>query len=108
MGNTEPRSLEADLGNTGIRRDSAAGVGEQARPPRVVAVEPLHDHSLRVSFENGIVKLYDVKPLLQTPLFRPLEDPAVFRTAHVEPGGFAVAWGSTIDISEYELWEHGS
>jgi hypothetical protein len=27
---------------------------------------------------------------------------------HVEPGGFAVAWGSSIDVSEYELWQHGS
>jgi len=73
-----------------------------------VAVEPLHDHSLRVSFDNGVVKHYDVKPLLDTPLFRPLQDMAVFHTARVEPGGFAVAWGSTIDISEYELWQHGS
>jgi hypothetical protein len=25
----------------------------------------------------------------------------------VEPGGYAVAWNSEIDISEYELWQNG-
>ena len=108
MGNTKPKRLETNLGNAGFPRDSTVGVSDQVRPPRVVAVEPLNDHRLRVSFDNGIVKHYDVKPLLNTPLFKPLQDLTTFLKVHVEPGGFAVAWDSGIDVSEYELWQHGS
>jgi hypothetical protein len=108
MVNTEPKRLETNLGNAGFPSDSATGVSDQVRPPRVVAVEPLDDHRLRVSFDNGIVKHYDVKPLLTTPLFKPLQDLTTFLKVHVEPGGFAVAWDSGIDVSEYELWQHGS
>ncbi len=83
-------------------------MSEIARPPRVVAVEAIADHVLKVSFANGAVKQYDVKPLLKIPLFRPLCDVGLFRKVHVEPGGYAVAWNERIDISEYELWQHGS
>ena len=108
MGNTEPKSLETNLGNAGFPSDSAIGVSDQVRPPRVVTVDPLNDHRLRILFDNGVVKHYNVKPLLTTPLFKPLQDLTTFRSVHVEPGGFAVAWDSGIDVSEYELWQHGS
>lgn len=76
-------------------------------PPRVTAVEPLADHVLRVCFEGGTVKHYDVKPLLRLPMFQPLRDAELFREASVVSGGYAVAWNTDIDISEYELWQHG-
>jgi hypothetical protein len=30
----------------------------------------------------------------------------LFKAVKVEKGGYAVAWNSEIDISEYELWTH--
>ena len=77
------------------------------RPPLVTAVEPLADHVLRVCFEGGTVKHYDVKPLLHLAMFQPLHDADLFREARVVSGGYAVAWNADIDISEYELWQHG-
>ena len=77
------------------------------RPQRVTAVEPLKDHVLRVCFEGGAVKHYDVKPLLRLPMFQPLRDAELFREVRVVSGGYAVAWNTDIDISEYELWQHG-
>ena len=78
-----------------------------SRPPRVTAVEPLPGHVLRVCFEGGAVKHYDVKPLLHLPMFQPLRDTDLFREARVVSGGYAVVWNADIDISEYELWQHG-
>ncbi|MFM9194645.1 MAG: DUF2442 domain-containing protein [Planctomycetia bacterium] len=75
--------------------------------PLVASVEPLDDHVLRVCFNDGVVKHYDVKPLLHLPIFQPLNDTGLFRQVHVVFGGYAVAWNADIDISEYELWQHG-
>ena len=77
------------------------------RPPRVVAVEPLPAHVLLVRFDNGVVKAYDVKPLLSLPGFEALNDPQVFCSVAVEQGGYAVAWGDLADVSEHELWQGG-
>lgn len=51
---------------------------------------------------NGLIT-----PLLKRAMFSPLKNPALFKAVKVEPGGYAVAWSSSIDISEYELWRHG-
>jgi len=49
-----------------------------------------------------------MSPLLERHAFAPLNDPSLFRLARVEQGGYAVAWNSDIDISEYELWQGGT
>ncbi len=75
--------------------------------PRVEQVKPQEGHILLISFTNGKKKKYDINRLLNLELFAPLKNPAFFNNVHVEPGGYAVAWNSEIDISEYELWQHG-
>jgi len=95
------------MGDAGVREVASVGLTSRDRPPRVTAVAPLDHGTLRVTFENGIVKFYDVKPLFSLAMFKPLEDEAVFRQVVVEPGGYAVSWGTIADVSEYELWEAG-
>ena len=75
--------------------------------PRIEQVKPQDGHILLVSFTNGEMKKYDINPLLNKDMFEPLKNQAFFNNVHVEPGGYAVAWNSEIDISEYELWKHG-
>ena len=75
--------------------------------PKVQSVEALDDHTLLVTFENAHIKTYDVTPLLEQEMFAPLRNPALFKSAHVEQGGYAVVWNNAIDISEYELWRNG-
>ncbi|BCX87965.1 hypothetical protein MIN45_P0332 [Methylomarinovum tepidoasis] len=77
------------------------------RIPRITAVEPCEDFRLKVIFTDGSVRLYDVRPLLELPAFRRLQDPDFFRQVRIEPGGYAVSWNDEADISEYELWRHG-
>lgn len=77
---------------------------------RVKQVDPLDHMILSVLFVNGVKKRYDVKQLLPEfgDIFAPLLDnPALFRTVHVDCGGCGVAWNEDIDISECELWENG-
>jgi len=75
--------------------------------PKVQSVEVIDDHTLLVTFDNTQIKTYDVTPLLEKEMFAPLRNPALFKSAQVEQGGYAVVWNHAIDISEYELWRNG-
>lgn len=75
--------------------------------PKVKSASALDDHTLVVVFDNNQIRKYDVTPLLSKEMFSPLKNLALFKAVKVEQGGYAVAWNSNIDISEYELWSHG-
>jgi hypothetical protein len=75
--------------------------------PRIKSASAIDNHTLIVEFDNNELKKYDVSQLLNKDMFAPLKNPALFKAVKVEQGGYAVAWNSEIDISEYELWKHG-
>ena len=75
--------------------------------PKIKSVETIDDHTLLVEFDNAQKREYDVTPLLKRELFAPLRNPALFKSVHVEQGGYAVVWNRDIDISEYEIWSNG-
>jgi hypothetical protein len=80
---------------------------EIARFPRIQSATPEQGHYLVVLFSNGKRKRYDINRLTNREMFSPLKNPAFFKNVTVEPGGYAVSWNADIDISEYELWQHG-
>ncbi len=75
--------------------------------PRIKKVKPQRGKTLLVTFENGDRKVYDCTPLLQSSVFRPLQDEAVFRCAHADPHGYGVVWNDEIDLAESEIWING-
>gem|GEM_PF-283556 len=77
-------------------------------PPRINVVKVIEDCKLLVKFDNGEIRKYDVSRLLDNPMFALLKNPVFFRGFQVEPGGYALLWNEDIDISEYELWQHGT
>lgn len=78
------------------------------RPPKVAKVVPLADMQLRVHFQNGSIKRFDVSALCENyPEFLVLKDSAIFQTVQVEPGGYGISWDSDLDCSEVELWING-
>lgn len=75
---------------------------------RVKKVVPDKDMNVIVLFENGIIKRYDTKQLLnEFPVYEKLKDEAFFKLVQVDCGGCAIAWDDEVDISEVELWEGG-
>ena len=76
-------------------------------PPKILSATAVDDYTLVVEFDNRQKKQFDMTPLLKRTMFSPLKNPALFKAVKVESGGYAVAWSSSIDISEYELWRHG-
>lgn len=75
---------------------------------RIRSVSPLPEKRLLVSFLDSSVRIYDMKPLIEThPAFFPLREQALFSQARVDAGGYAVIWNDDVDLSCNELWEHG-
>jgi len=68
-------------------------------------VKPQSDFTLYVTFDNGAVKIYDMKPKLIHQVYAPLRNIALFMNAHAD--GWTVAWDDDIDIAPEELYLNG-
>ncbi|MFP4460002.1 MAG: DUF2442 domain-containing protein [Candidatus Zixiibacteriota bacterium] len=77
------------------------------KPPKIKSIKILPNYRLIILFSNSDKRLYDVKKLFDIEIFQPLKNPALFKNAQIEKGGYAVSWNKEIDISEYELWKNG-
>ena len=70
--------------------------------PSAVDVAPQDDYHILVTFADGAVKLFDVKPYLDHPAFLELKIPALFRAVRI--GGLSVEWLRGQDICPEELY----
>ena len=69
----------------------------------VKAVKPLAEYKLLLTFENGEVKLFDMKPYLDKGIFRELKDVSLFKSARVNFD--TVEWENEADIDPETLYE---
>jgi hypothetical protein len=58
--------------------------------PRVSAVQPNADYTLRLTFENGEVRLFDVRPYLDRGFFQELRNRSMFYSVRPDLG--SVRW----------------
>lgn len=75
--------------------------------PRLKKVEPLEPMKLRLFYETGEVKDFDVTPYANGSWFGELRDAAYFRTVRMLPDGSGIEWGNGQDIAPHELYEQG-
>lgn len=75
--------------------------------PKVKAVKPLKDRRLRVTFVNGVQKIYDCNKIMTLDRFQALKNEAFFKAVTVDIGGYGISWNDETDLSEYELWNNG-
>jgi hypothetical protein len=70
---------------------------------RVAKAEPLDGYKARVTFSNNEVRVIDLEPYLDGPIFEPLRiDRAQFREMKVEGG--TIAWDNGADIDPDVLY----
>lgn len=82
-----------------------AYAGEQSPALRVTGVRPLSDFRLWIRFNNSEAKIFDFKPLLNTPAFSPLADPEIFKSVYIDYG--VPVWNDgDIDIAPEHLYEY--
>jgi uncharacterized protein DUF2442 len=70
--------------------------------PRIIAVIPLEDFKLELTFTNNEVKEFDMKPYLSYPVYEELKDASFFMKAKVMLG--TVVWNDEIDMSPDTLY----
>ena len=70
--------------------------------PRVKEVKPNDDFTLTITFDNGEVKAFDVKPYLNTGIFTELKNQSVFYS--VKPFLGSIQWGNGLDLCPDTLY----
>lgn len=75
--------------------------------PKLQSVEPMDRFMLRLVYETGEVKLFDVSPYITGPWFGELREQDYFRTVRLLPGGGGIKWRNGQDIAPHELYEYG-
>jgi hypothetical protein len=65
--------------------------------PKVEKVDPTDDYKLIVTFTNGEVRQFDVKPYLDKGIFTELKDPSYFRSVRAVAG--SIEWSHQQDFS---------
>ncbi len=76
--------------------------------PKIKTVQPIPDKQLLTLFQNGVQKIYDCTSLLEDDTFALLRQDAFFNMVEVDAGGYGISWNDDLDLSEAELWVHGS
>jgi hypothetical protein len=93
--------------STLLRTEPEIVVGPEPLAPRVVAVSAAGPGTIRVSFEDGEVRLFDVSPLLARGVFQRIADPHAFAAVSVVDGGGGVEWAAGPDLSANRLYFDG-
>jgi hypothetical protein len=70
--------------------------------PRVVSVKPESNYMLLLSFTNGEVRRFDVKPYLDYEVFQPLKDERMF--CSVKPFVGSIQWANEADLCPDTLY----
>ncbi len=74
--------------------------------PSVKSVEAISDYRLRLDFENGESKLFDVSPYLEKGIFVELKDENYFNQVRVAFG--SIEWPHEQDFSRDTLYLLGT
>jgi len=69
---------------------------------KVIAVKPLLDYRLELSFNNGQTRVFDVGPYLDKGIFTELRDPTYFRSVRLAFG--SIAWPNEQDFGPESLY----
>jgi len=110
MGRIVQRGVVDDMEYAKLQKASPSGIDKDEFVfHKVIMVQPLEDFRLEIVFECGQKKEYDIKPLIdKLSGFSVLRnDPGLFGTVKIEPGGYAISWNDEVDLASEELWNNG-
>ena len=73
--------------------------------PRLLSVEALEPYKLRLEYDSGETKIFDVAPYISGQWFGLLADRNYFKSVRLLPNGFGIEWRDGQDIAPHELYE---
>jgi len=62
----------------------------------IIFVEPLNDFFLKVTFDDGFTKAFDMKPFIGGGISEELKNPSFFRKVYIDNG--ALTWPNGYDF----------
>jgi hypothetical protein len=71
---------------------------EPSIAPQMVAVIARREHTVRIVFADGEVRDVDITPLLDSPAFSPLRDPALFEQVKIDDQTGTITWPGDVDL----------
>lgn len=76
---------------------------------KIKAVQALENFSIEVLFQNGVIKIYDMRNLCTIfPQFWELqENKELFYKVTADIGGYGVSWNDELDLDAESIWENG-
>jgi len=75
------------------------------RSPDIKKVEVSNDYKLLLTFANGEIKLFDIKPYLKYPVFKPLQQKHEFENYTIVDG--TIEWKCGADLSTDTFYLEG-
>ncbi|HAC62491.1 MAG TPA: DUF2442 domain-containing protein [Cyanothece sp. UBA12306] len=76
--------------------------------PKIQSAKVIDQYTLLVYFSNQEKRKYNIKKLLEKPMFAPLKNYSFFKNFEIDPSGSGLVWNDEIDLSEYEIWINGT
>jgi len=70
---------------------------------KVIKVKVLEDYKLELTFDNNVVKIKDMKPHLNSGVFKVLKNMEVFNSVKLSYG--SISWNGDIDLCADYLYE---
>lgn len=74
--------------------------------PKLTKVEAMPNLRLRLFYETGEVKIFDVAPYATGTWYGQLKDEGYFSAVQLLPGGTGIEWPEGQDIAPHELYEN--
>ena len=76
---------------------------------RAIKLRYLPATKLAVTFQDGLVKSYDMKVLFgKYPQLKALQDRTLFLSGKLDPGGYGIIWNDDLDIEVETIYENGT
>jgi hypothetical protein len=75
--------------------------------PKITGVEALTDYKIKINFETGETKLFNVAPYISGAWYKELSDCGYFKTVHIISNGNGIEWEHGQDIAPHELYNFG-
>jgi hypothetical protein len=73
--------------------------------PKIIGVEALEDYKIKLKYETGEIKLFDVSPYISGAWYKELNNDSYFKTVHIISSGKGIAWEHGQDIAPHELYD---
>ena len=70
--------------------------------PKAIDVKPLKDYNIEIKFDNGEIKILDIKPYFKFKIFEELKEEDKFY--RVKVSGLSIEWENGADICPDELY----